>query len=105
MLIRDPLKGGTGRGSRGLEANHRKAHHGHVVGEGLLLRTKDPLLDLPTWEAAGRERGMHTAAPCQPSPERTLAHPRAGSADCCGMPFLGKLIPEISAGPDQMASL
>lgn len=71
MLTGDPLKGGTGRGPRWLEANHRKAHHGHIVGEGLLLRTKDPLLDLPTWGAAGREMGRHTAAPCQPSPERT----------------------------------
>lgn len=28
-----------------LETNHRKPHHGHIVGEGHLLRTKDPFLN------------------------------------------------------------
>lgn len=40
-----PPERGTGRGPRQPEANHRKPHHGHIVGEGCLLRTKDPLLD------------------------------------------------------------
>lgn len=46
-LTKDPLNGGggeSGRGSRQPEANHRKPHHGHVVGEGCLWRTKDPFL-------------------------------------------------------------
>lgn len=33
---------GAGRGPRQLETKHRKPHQRHIVGEGHLLRTKDP---------------------------------------------------------------
>lgn len=31
--------------------NHRKPHHGHIVGEGHLLRTKDPFLNSANLDA------------------------------------------------------
>lgn len=44
MLTKDPLNGDR-EWPQAVEANHRKPHHGHIVGEGCLLRTKDPFLD------------------------------------------------------------
>lgn len=43
------------------------------MGEGCLLRTKDPFLDLSNWGASGREREGHI--------QGTTAHPWGHSLD------------------------
>lgn len=51
-----------------LETNHRKPHHGHIVGEGHLLRTKDPFLNpansdaYPRRELCAQNCPAHTRA-------------------------------------------
>lgn len=72
--------GGAGRSPKWQEANHKKPHHGHTVGEGLLWRTKGPFLSGLAKLGSFRRRGAHVQPPCA-SPLPSTRWTRAPCAD------------------------
>lgn len=90
---------GTGRSPSGQKPT-TGSHLMDTVGEGLLLRTKDPLLGLPNWGASGgwREGPGHGHTP--PGPPGTHSGHRCARklAQPTGCPP-GGFAPKTSEGP------
>lgn len=72
-----------------LETSYKKPHHGHIVGEEHLLRTKDPFLNSANSEAYPQRRVVHSH-PIQHTPVQTGQRHRQVAFSCsCEMNVFG----------------